>query len=169
MAWTAGIGDTVERQTGISADKACGIAQCGVGGVKMGRAVSAARVACPRKYSASAVATVRESGSEMPATAASICPAQRQCTSTAWECAGSHLSPSSISHQVATLAAIVLLLLGTGICGYRLRLCRTYKGRVYWRCFQGGYRSLVDLDIRKNCHPCKKLCRSDGKRISFCI
>lgn len=33
---TAGIGDTVERQTGISADKACGIAQCGVGGVKMG-------------------------------------------------------------------------------------------------------------------------------------
>ena len=33
---TAGIGDTVERQTGISADKACGIAQCGVGGVKIG-------------------------------------------------------------------------------------------------------------------------------------
>ena len=33
---TAGICDTVERQTGISADKACGIAQCGVGGVKIG-------------------------------------------------------------------------------------------------------------------------------------
>ena len=33
---TAGIGDTVERQTGISADKACGITQCGVGGVKIG-------------------------------------------------------------------------------------------------------------------------------------
>ena len=32
----AGVGDTVERQTGISADKACGIAQCGVGGVKIG-------------------------------------------------------------------------------------------------------------------------------------
>lgn len=78
---------------------------------------------------------------------------------------GSHRSPSSISQQLATLAAIVLLLLGTGICGYRLRLCRTYKGRVCWRCFQGGYRSLADLDIRINCHPCKKLCRSDDKRI----
>lgn len=33
---TAGIGDTVERQTGVSADKACGIAQCGVGGVEIG-------------------------------------------------------------------------------------------------------------------------------------
>lgn len=33
---TAGIGDTVERQTGVSADKACGIAQCGIGGVKIG-------------------------------------------------------------------------------------------------------------------------------------
>ena len=33
---TAGIGDTIERQTGISADKACGIAQRGVGGVKIG-------------------------------------------------------------------------------------------------------------------------------------
>ena len=32
----AGVGDTVERQTGISADKACGIAQCGIGGVKIG-------------------------------------------------------------------------------------------------------------------------------------
>lgn len=71
---TAGIGDTVERQTGVSADKACGIAQCGIGGVKMGRAVLAARAACPRKYSASAVAMARELGSEMPATAASICP-----------------------------------------------------------------------------------------------
>ena len=65
---TAGIGDTVERQTGVSADKACGIAQRGIGGVL------AARAACPRKYSASAVAMVRESGSGMPATAASICP-----------------------------------------------------------------------------------------------
>lgn len=92
-------------------------------------------------------------------------PAQRRCTSMAWERMGSHRSPSSISHQVATLAAIVLLLLGTGICGYRLRLCRAYKGRVYCRCSQGGYRSLADLGIRKNCHPCKKLCRSDGKRI----
>ena len=33
---TAGIGDTVERQTGVSADKACGIARCGIGGVKIG-------------------------------------------------------------------------------------------------------------------------------------
>ena len=33
---TAGILDTVERQTGISADKACGIAQRGIGGVKIG-------------------------------------------------------------------------------------------------------------------------------------
>ena len=33
---TAGVGDTVERQTGISADEACGIAQCGIGGVKIG-------------------------------------------------------------------------------------------------------------------------------------
>ena len=32
----AGVGDTVERQTGISADKACGLAQCGIGGVKIG-------------------------------------------------------------------------------------------------------------------------------------
>ena len=32
----AGVGDTVERQAGISADKACGIAQCGIGGVKIG-------------------------------------------------------------------------------------------------------------------------------------
>lgn len=78
---------------------------------------------------------------------------------------GSYRSPSSISQQLATIAAIVPLLLGTGICGPCLRLCRTYKGRAYWRCSQGGYRSLADLDIRKNCHPCKKLCRSDGKRI----
>ena len=56
-------------------------------------------------------------------------PAQRRCTSTAWERMGSHRSPSSISQQLATIAAIVLLLLGTGICWYRLRLCRTYKGR----------------------------------------
>lgn len=70
----AGVGDTVERQAGVSADKACGIAQCGIGGVKIGARVLAARVACPRKYSASAVAMARESGSEMPATAASICP-----------------------------------------------------------------------------------------------
>ena len=33
---TAGVRDTVERQAGISADEACGIAQCGVGGVKIG-------------------------------------------------------------------------------------------------------------------------------------
>lgn len=33
---TTGIGDTVERQTGVSADKACGIAQRGIGGVKIG-------------------------------------------------------------------------------------------------------------------------------------
>ena len=33
---TAGVGDTVERQAGISADEACRIAQCGVGGVKIG-------------------------------------------------------------------------------------------------------------------------------------
>ncbi len=92
-------------------------------------------------------------------------PAQRRCTLTAWERTGSHSSPSSISQQPATIAAIVLLLLRTGICGYRLRLCQTYKGRVYCRCSQGGHRSLADLDIRKNCHPCKKLCRSDGKRI----
>ena len=32
----AGVGDTVERQAGVSADKACGIAQCGIGGVKIG-------------------------------------------------------------------------------------------------------------------------------------
>ena len=57
-------------------------------------------------------------------------PAQRRCTSTAWERMGSHRSPSSISQQLATIAAIVLLLLGTGICGYRRRLCRTYKGRL---------------------------------------
>ena len=71
---TAGIGDTIERQTGISADKACGIAQCGVGGVKIGACRLGSEVACPRKYSASAVAMVRESGSEMLVTAASICP-----------------------------------------------------------------------------------------------
>lgn len=32
----AGVGDTVERQAGVSADKACGIAQRGIGGVKIG-------------------------------------------------------------------------------------------------------------------------------------
>ena len=32
----AGVGDTVERQAGVSADKACGIAQRGIGGVKLG-------------------------------------------------------------------------------------------------------------------------------------
>ena len=52
VAWTAGdsssagvsrmparhrrVGDTVERQTGVSADKACGIAQRGIGDVKIG-------------------------------------------------------------------------------------------------------------------------------------
>ena len=44
----AGVGDTVERQTGISADKACGIAQCGVGGVKIG----ARRLGCEGGLSA---------------------------------------------------------------------------------------------------------------------
>ena len=33
---TAGVRDAVERQAGVSADKACGMAQCGVGGVKIG-------------------------------------------------------------------------------------------------------------------------------------
>ena len=33
---TAGVGDAVERQAGISADEACRIAQCGIGGVKIG-------------------------------------------------------------------------------------------------------------------------------------
>ena len=32
----AGVGDTVERQTGVSADKACGLAQRGIGDVKIG-------------------------------------------------------------------------------------------------------------------------------------
>lgn len=33
---TAGVRDAVERQAGVSADEACGIAQCGIGGVKIG-------------------------------------------------------------------------------------------------------------------------------------
>ena len=72
---TGGIGDTVERQTGISADKACGIAQCGVGGVKIG--------ACCLGGESGLSAKVQRfcrgrwcvnRGREMPATASSICP-----------------------------------------------------------------------------------------------
>lgn len=70
----AGVGDTVERQTGVSADKACGIAQRGIGDVKIGVCRLGGECGLSAKYSASAVAMARESGSEMPATAASICP-----------------------------------------------------------------------------------------------
>lgn len=69
-----GVGDTVERQTGISADKACGIARCGIGGVKIGARRLGSEGGLSAKVRASAVAMARESGSEMPATAASICP-----------------------------------------------------------------------------------------------
>ena len=66
---TAGIGDTIERQTGISADKACGIAQCGVGGVKIG----ACRLGSEGGLSAKVQRFCRGDGARI-VTAASICP-----------------------------------------------------------------------------------------------
>lgn len=71
---TAGIGDTIERQTGISADKACGIAQCGVGGVKIGACCLGGERGLSAKVQRFCRGNARELGSEMPATAASICP-----------------------------------------------------------------------------------------------
>ena len=81
----AGVGDTVERQTGVSADKACRIAQRGVGGVKIGACCLGGEGGLSAKYSASAVAMVRESGRKCLQPQRQSAPAQRRCTSTAWE------------------------------------------------------------------------------------